>query len=87
MFRMVQPPRRRGLFRVDSSEYEVSAGPGDIRRVTLLELPEALGVKLKNSHRDWQECEMAASHLYREGRSEWVLYPTTEIMDNPASLW
>lgn len=83
---MVRPPRRRGLFRVDSSEYEVSNGSGDIRRVTLLELPEALSVKPENSNRDWQECEMAASRLYREGHSEWILYPTTEIVDDPASL-
>lgn len=83
---MVQPPRRRGIFRVDSAEYEVRNGSGDIRRATLLELPEALGVKPENSHRDWQECEMAASRLFREGRCEWVLYPTTEIVDDPASL-
>lgn len=84
-FCMVRGRRRRGLFRVQPPEYEVSVGGGAPTRVPLDRLPDELGVSPGASNRDWQECEMVASSLFRSGSlDKWVDYPTGQVLDDAA---
>lgn len=83
-FRLVKPGERRGIFRVDSPLYEVSAGSQVVRAVSSDQLRTALGMKPNASMRDLHECEMVASRLYSQGRfDEWVDYPTGQVLEEP----
>ncbi|MBD8703017.1 hypothetical protein [Frigoribacterium sp. CFBP 13712] len=74
-FRQVASPARRLVFTRGESEYEVMSSPGVIRRVPLSQVREALGAS-PTSRRDFQECDMTAAQLFREGSDLWVEYPT-----------
>lgn len=76
-FRLVTEPRRKFLVFRAHPEYLVKTPSGSLRRVILRDLPVALGVSPEGSRRDWQECEMLATRLFRAGESDkWVEYPT-----------
>ncbi|TDT64445.1 hypothetical protein [Frigoribacterium sp. PhB116] len=76
-FRQVAMPTRWLLFARGETEYEVMSAPGVVRRVPLSRVREALGAKrVATSRRDFQECDMTAARLFREGSDLWVEYPT-----------
>jgi hypothetical protein len=74
-FRQVASPARWLVFTRGESEYEVMSAPGVTRRVPLSQVREALGAS-PTSRRDFQECDMTAARLFREGSDLWVEYPT-----------
>lgn len=74
---MASMPRRRFLVFVTDPEYLVKSASGSLRQVRLRDLPAALGVAPEDSRRDWQECEMVATRLFRDSElDKWVEYPT-----------
>ncbi len=82
-FRMASTPRRRFLVLVADPEYLVKSASGGLSRVRLRDLPAALGVAPEDSRRDWQECEMVAARLFRDGELEkWVEYPTGFVISD-----
>jgi hypothetical protein len=86
-FRMASMPRRRFLVFVTDPEYLVKSASGGVSRMGLRELRAALDVAPGDSRRDWQECEMVAARLFRDGELEkWVEYPTGFIISDSELL-
>jgi len=85
-FRLVEAPVRTGWFsRKGTYTYEVATGPGATRRVTRNELGDAVGYGPGRSRKDWQECQMIADRLFREGRQDhWVHYSSSWVVPNEA---
>lgn len=82
-FRLVTEPRRKFLVFVAHPEYLVKTPSGSLRRVRLRDLPGALDVSPEDSRRDWQECEMLATRLFRAGESDkWVEFPTGLVIND-----
>lgn len=82
-FRMANAPQRSFLVFVADPEYLVKSASGGLSRVRLRDLPAALGVSPEDSRRDWQECELVAARLFRDGELEkWVEYPTGFIISD-----
>jgi hypothetical protein len=82
-FRMASMPRRKFLVFVADPEYLVRMPTGSLKRVRLRDLPVALGVAPEGSRRDWQECEMVATRLFRDRESDkWVEYPTGLVIND-----
>lgn len=78
--------RRKFPVFVANPEYLVKTPSGGLRRVRLRDLPVALGVSPEDSRRDWQECEMLATRLFRAGESDkWVEYPTGLVINDSES--
>ena len=76
-------PRRKFLVFVAEPEYLVKTPSRSLRRVRLRDLPVALGVAPEDSRRDWQECEMLATRLFRGSESDkWVEYPTGLVIND-----
>lgn len=78
-FRLIETPVRKGLFsRKGTFTYEVATAPGETRLVTLDQLGQAVGYGPQDSRKDWQECQMVADRLFREGRRhDWVHYSSS----------
>jgi hypothetical protein len=81
-FRLVEAPIRKGWFsRKGTFTYEVMTAPGVTRFVGLDQLGEAVGYGPQHSRKDWQECQMVADRLFREGRKDdWVHYPSSYVV-------
>ncbi|WP_315915774.1 hypothetical protein [Arthrobacter sp. lap29] len=73
-FRRVKEHESRFFFFTKAkAEWEVMIEPGKIERVVGM---KELWTKLDASGRDFQECEMTASRMFRTGRfDQWVQWP------------
>lgn len=81
-FRVVTAPVRKGWFsRKGTFTYEVMTAPGVTRFVGPDQLGEAVGHGAQHSRKDWQECQMVADRLFREGhKDDWVRYSSSYVV-------
>ena len=81
-FRLIETPVRKRWFSLKGTfTYEVATAPGVTRLVTLDQLGQAVGYGPQDSRKDWQECQMVADRLFREGRrDDWVHYSSSFVV-------
>ncbi|WP_346959222.1 hypothetical protein [uncultured Arthrobacter sp.] len=81
-FRLIEIPVRKSWLSLKGTiTYEVATAPGVTRLVTLDQLGQAVGYGPQDSRKDWQECQMVADRLFREGRrDDWVHYSSSYVV-------
>ena len=84
-FRQVRSALRWFIFTRGEAQYEVMSAPGATRLLPYSQVRKALGAS-DTARRDFQECDMIASRLFREGSELWVEYPTGITVDSDELL-